>query len=127
MDARLLTSHAMRVAEQFPAVTQEQPFGPDVEVFKVHGRIFLLVMGPPDRPLVTVKADPFDAAELRAAFADIVTGHHMNKRHWISIAPGDAVDRDLLRELVTDSYRLVVARLPARRRPVDPETFGYRP
>ncbi|WSQ15910.1 hypothetical protein OG604_48825 [Streptomyces sp. NBC_01231] len=31
---------------------------------------------------------------------------------------------ELVRELVTDSYRLVVAHLPRAERPVDPHTYG---
>lgn len=48
----------------------------------------------------------------------------MNKKHWITVRPGETVDRALLRELVTDSYRLVVGGLPCAARPVDPESFG---
>jgi hypothetical protein len=39
--------------------------------------------------------------------------------------PGaEGVDKELVGELVTDSYRLVVARLPTAERPVDPHTYG---
>ncbi|MCX5535905.1 hypothetical protein OG785_35795 [Streptomyces sp. NBC_00006] len=39
--------------------------------------------------------------------------------------PGaEGVDKELVRELVTDSYRLVVARLPKAEQPVDPHTYG---
>ncbi|MDN3310790.1 MmcQ/YjbR family DNA-binding protein [Microbacterium oryzae] len=124
MDASALASVALEVGEQFPSVAREQPFGPDVEVLKVRGRVFLLVMGTAERPLVTLKADPYDAEQLRTAFPDIAPGYHMNKRHWISVSPGGDVDEQMLGELVTDSYRLVVAGLPVRERPVDPERFG---
>ena len=39
----------------------------------------------------------------------------MNKKHWITLESG---------ELVTDSYRLVVAHLPKGERPVGPHTYG---
>ncbi len=48
----------------------------------------------------------------------------MNKKHWISLRPGGTLPQDLVRELVTESYLLVVENLPRRRRPVDPATFG---
>lgn len=49
----------------------------------------------------------------------------MNKRHWISVGDGVfAEGAQYLHDLVTDSYLLVVAGLPRRRRPVDPATFG---
>jgi predicted DNA-binding protein (MmcQ/YjbR family) len=48
----------------------------------------------------------------------------MNKKHWITLESGEGVDTELLQELVTDSYRLVVAHLPKAERPVDPHTYG---
>lgn len=38
----------------------------------------------------------------------------MNKKHWISVAPGDDISLSLLEELVTDSWNLVVDGLPKR-------------
>ncbi|QBI56217.1 MmcQ/YjbR family DNA-binding protein [Streptomonospora litoralis] len=55
---------------------------------------------------------------------DITAGYHMNKRHWITLAPGDSVDTKLVEELVTESYRLVLATLPRSRRPIAPEAVG---
>ena len=51
----------------------------------------------------------------------------MNKKHWITLESGEGVDEDLVRELVTDSYRLVVAHLPKVEQPVDPHTYGTGP
>jgi predicted DNA-binding protein (MmcQ/YjbR family) len=48
----------------------------------------------------------------------------MNKKHWITLEAGEGVDQELVRELVTDSYRLVVAHLPKAQQPVDPHTYG---
>jgi len=48
----------------------------------------------------------------------------MNKRHWITLNPGGAIDEELVRNLVTESYLLVVENLPRSKRPVDPQTFG---
>lgn len=44
----------------------------------------------------------------------------MNKRHWISLTPGPSLNEDLVRELVTESYLLVVEKLPRAQRPIDP-------
>lgn len=44
----------------------------------------------------------------------------MNKRHWISLTPGPSLDEELVRELVTESYLLVVEKLPRSQRPIDP-------
>lgn len=47
----------------------------------------------------------------------------MNKRHWITFTPGGDIDAALI-ELVTESYLLVVEKLPKHQRPVDPDSFG---
>ncbi len=41
----------------------------------------------------------------------------MDKRHWITVTLVPAIAQDLVDELVTDSYDLVVDGLPARARP----------
>ena len=43
--------------------------------------------------------------------------------HWITLRPGD-LDAQLVEDVVTESYLLVVEGLPRRLRPVDPATFG---
>jgi predicted DNA-binding protein (MmcQ/YjbR family) len=48
----------------------------------------------------------------------------MNKRHWITLEGGTGVDNELVRELVTDSYLLVVSHLPKAEQPVAPHTYG---
>lgn len=94
-----------------------------MDVYKVRGRVFLLV------PLdgtgrVTLKSHPDDSVALRETFADIVPGYHMNKKHWITLLPGSSLEDELVTELVTESYLLVVEKLPRAQRPVDPQLFA---
>lgn len=100
------------------------PFGPDWEVYKVRGKVFMLMTEVPGRPVVILKADPGEAHALRQQYSHITPGYHMNKKHWITLESGEGVDKKLIEELVTDSYRLVVAHLPKAERPVDPHTYG---
>ncbi|MFF8383489.1 MmcQ/YjbR family DNA-binding protein [Streptomyces kanasensis] len=96
----------------FTAAVEEFPFGPETSVFKVGGRMFAL--GALDaRPLhLNLKCDPEEALRLRAEHPGlIVPGYHMNKRHWNTVTVG-ALPAPLVRELVEDSYDLVVAGLP---------------
>lgn len=50
----------------------------------------------------------------------------MNKWHWITLHAGEALQEGLVDDLVTESYLLVVEKLPCATRPVDPNTFGRR-
>lgn len=110
---------------ELPGADLEHPFGPDWDVFKVRGKVFMLQTCVTGEPIVVVKARPADGAALRAAFPEITPGYHMNKRHWITLNAGDGLDTQLVEDLVTESYLLVVERnLPWALRPVDPDTFG---
>ncbi|MBS1907034.1 MAG: MmcQ/YjbR family DNA-binding protein [Actinobacteria bacterium] len=110
-------------AEELPGVTVDQPFGPEVDVFRVRGLIFML-LSPSTATGVTLKSAPADAEALRETFSAIIPGYHMNKRHWITLRADGGLEHGLVAELVTEAYRLVVAKLPRSRRPVDPELFG---
>lgn len=125
MNSKELTSAAAARAEELPGSERENPFGPEWDVYKVRGRVFLLL--PIDGTgRVTLKSHPDDAVALRETFADIVPGYHMNKKHWITLTPGPSLEEGLVTELVTESYLLVVEKLPRAQRPVDPALFGQR-
>ncbi|POX47053.1 DNA-binding protein [Streptomyces sp. Ru71] len=101
----------------FNAAEEDFPFNPEVSVFKVLGKMFALTHLD-GRPLtVNLKCDPEDAIRLRREHEGmIVPGWHMNKRHWNTVTvDGDLPDR-LVRELIEDSYDLVVAGLPRAER-----------
>ncbi|MFF3403934.1 MmcQ/YjbR family DNA-binding protein [Streptomyces sp. NPDC002659] len=96
---------------EFGAAVEEFPFGPEVSVFKVHGKLFALSALDAEPLKVNLKCEPEIAVQLRADHAAIVPGYHMNKRHWNTVTVGELPDR-LVRELIEDSYDLVVAGLP---------------
>jgi predicted DNA-binding protein (MmcQ/YjbR family) len=102
-----------------PGATEDYPFGDEVAVFKVAGRMFALVplvpLGPPPGN-VSLKCDPELAAALRARYAAITPGYHLNKRHWNTVALDGSVPDDELLELIDHSYELVVARLTRAQR-----------
>lgn len=124
MDATRLHDCARERAAELPASTAGFPFGPDHEVHKVCGKVFLLMTELAGDPVATLKVDPEDSEFLREAHPDITPGYHMNKRHWITVRPGGPADEQLLRDLVTESYLLVVGKMPRAQRPVDPASFG---
>ena len=100
-----------------PGADLEHRLDPDWDLYKVGGKVFMLMTDLPGRPVVVLKADPDNAAALREQHADITPGYHMNKKHWITLEGGGTVDETLVKQLVTDSYRLVVDALPKSKQP----------
>ena len=93
-----------------PGTAEDFPFGEGVSVFKVAGKLFAL-SALASKPLkVSLKCDPELAVALRAEYASIVEGYHLNKRHWITITLGSDCPDDRVRQLVQDSNDLVAPR-----------------
>jgi predicted DNA-binding protein (MmcQ/YjbR family) len=92
------------------------PFGESTLVFKVKGKMFL-VAGL-DSPLLrfNVKCDPEKAIEWREQFTAVQPGYHMNKKLWNTVIVDGTIPVKILREMIDDSYRLVVASLPKKDR-----------
>ena len=97
-------------------VTWDTPFGPDVLVFRVAGKIFALV-SLTSFETMNLKCDPERAMELRERHEGITPGYHMNKQHWNTVDVTGSVPHRLILELVDHSYDLVWASLPKRSRP----------
>jgi predicted DNA-binding protein (MmcQ/YjbR family) len=97
--------------------SEEFPFGDEVSVFKVSGKMFALCSLDAEPLQVSLKCDPELAVQLRSAYEAITPGYHLNKRHWNTITLDGSVPDDMVADLVGDSYDLVVASLPKVRRP----------
>jgi len=88
--------------------SEDFPFGPEVMVFKVGGKIFALVFLE-DSPLsINLKCDPDLALHLREFYEAVQPGYHMNKKHWNTIYLDGSVPDDELLAMINDSYDLVV-------------------
>ncbi|MCF4123744.1 MmcQ/YjbR family DNA-binding protein [Antribacter sp. KLBMP9083] len=124
MQDEAVQKYARERADELPGSGLEHPFGPDWDVYKVRDKVFMLMTEVTGEPVVILKADPQDAKALRETHDDITPGYHMNKKHWITLRPGGSMRQSLVEELVTESYLLVVEKLPRARRPVDPAIFG---
>jgi predicted DNA-binding protein (MmcQ/YjbR family) len=99
-----------------PGASEDYPFGDGVLVFKVAGRMFALVaLGEPPGS-VSLKCDPHLAAALRARYAAITPGYHLNKQHWNTVTLDGSVPGEELAELIDHSYERVVARLTRAQR-----------
>lgn len=93
---------------------EEFPFGPEVMVFKVGGKMFGLLAWEEVPVYVSLKCDPERSQELRETYAGIKGAYHMNKQHWHSVTMDGSVGLELTRELIDHSYDLIVATLPRK-------------
>lgn len=112
MTPRQLHDHCL----SFAGAEETFPFGPENSVFKVAGRIFALSRLD-QRPLrVSLKCEPPLAEQLRQAHPAVRPGYHLNKRHWNTVMVDGSLRDEMIRDMVEDSYDLVVSALPRARR-----------
>jgi predicted DNA-binding protein (MmcQ/YjbR family) len=97
-----------------PGAVEQFPFGPDVAVVKVGGRMFALLSTGAER--ISLKCDPHLAAALRAQHVAVQPGYHLAKRHWNTIELDGSLPDEDVHALIEHSYDLVVARLSRRAR-----------
>ncbi len=90
-----------------PGVEESLPFGPDVLVFKVSGKMFLLLPLNNEPVQFNVKCTPELAIELREQFDCIQPGYHMNKKHWNTIIVTGKLTTSQLKEWIDLSYSLI--------------------
>jgi predicted DNA-binding protein (MmcQ/YjbR family) len=95
-----------------PGATEEFPFGEGVSVFKVGGKMFALSSLEAQPLKVSLKCEPELAYQLRRSYPAIQPGYHLNKRHWNTITLDGSLPDRLVRDMLEDSYDLVVAGLP---------------
>lgn len=94
--------------------TEEFPFDEETLVFKVGGKIYLLVnltKWEQGNPAINLKCDPDRAEELRAAYNEITPGYHMSKKHWNTLQLNGSLSWSLIQELIDHSYELVFTSL----------------
>lgn len=120
MDATALR----RICLGFPGAFEDYPFGPDTAVFKVRAavpggarheaKMFALSALDPADLAVSLKCEPALAEQLRAAHPEITGAWHLNKRHWNGVRLDGSLPDSMVRDMVEDSYDLVVASLSRR-------------
>ncbi len=95
-------------ALSLPDVTESFPFDETTLVMKAGGKMFLLVSLDADPLQFNVKCDPERAIELREEYDCVLPGYHMNKKHWNTIIVDGTLTNKQLKEMVLDSYNLIV-------------------
>lgn len=80
MDSKSLQEHAKRVALEMPFTEHCWPFGPEYDVFKVGGKIFMLMATAHGRPHVSLKSDPETSLLNQQIYRGVEPGYHLNKK-----------------------------------------------
>ncbi len=98
-----------------PGSCEDFPFGPDIYVYKSHGKIFAILTEKDKLARINLKADPTEALMLRQLFASVRPGYHMNKTHWNTVLLDGTVPLNEIKRQIDNSCALIQ---PKRRRKV---------
>lgn len=96
--------------------TESAPFGPEHIVFKVGGKMFVLLALDEVPTTANLKCDPDRALELRDRYEEVRPGYHMNKKHWNTVVIDGGIPDAEVRKMIDHSYELVLRALPKRTR-----------
>ncbi len=96
-------------------VTESFPFDDTTLVFKVVGKMFVL-LNLADNQSINLKCNPGKAIELREHFLAVLPGYHMNKKLWNTVMLDDSILDSLLLQWIDDSYDLIVEKMPKKLR-----------
>ncbi len=93
-----------------PSVEESSPFGDDVLVYKVGGKMFAC-MRLPIFERVALKCDPDMAIELRERYEGITPAWHFNKKHWNDVYVNRGLSDSFIKEQIYNSYIIVINKL----------------
>ena len=99
-----------------PEAREDFPFGPDIAVMKIKGKMFATLSVSEGSPRANLKCDPNEAVMLRDIFKGVLPGYHMNKRHWNTVVLDADVPRGEIERMIDNSFALVVRSLKKQER-----------
>ena len=94
--------------ESKPGARRDMPFGSEVLVFKVQHKMFALVAWQEDPLKISLKTDPIEALLNRQRYTAVKPGYHLHKQHWNTVTLDGSIPNEALRQMIDDSYTLVV-------------------
>lgn len=97
-----------------PLAVLERKESWDALLYRLHGKIFALLLRNRTGTLLNLKCDPYLALDYRTRYPSVLPGWHMNKLHWISLSLAGTTPEDVCKELVDISYELVWQGLPKK-------------
>lgn len=93
------------------------PFDPDLPVLFVRDKMFAILGTTQGTPSISLKASPDEIWLQREAYPNaVLPGYHLNKRHWNTVVLNGIVPEVTVLQMLDESYRLVVAKLPKAER-----------
>lgn len=105
---------------------EEFPFGPETSVFKVspavsgsfrhETKMFALSRFDAIPLSISLKCEPELALALRSAHPEITGAYHLNKTHWNGVCCDGELEDTMIKDMIEDSYDLVVATLARAQR-----------
>ena len=95
--------------------TGDQAYGADRVLFRIEGKSFLHIWLRAPEPTCAGKLPPEQGQTLRDHYDGIRPAYHLNKVHWNDVFL-DEIDGDVVKDLINQSYRLVLSKLPKRLR-----------
>jgi len=105
MDKKTVESYIL----EMPNAVREYPFGEDVAVYKVDGKMFALMSETKTPINLSLKCDPQLSEVLRAEYESVMPGYHLNKKHWNTIVLTGQIGWEDVQGFIRHSYDLVVA------------------
>jgi predicted DNA-binding protein (MmcQ/YjbR family) len=90
-----------------PNAVLDYPFGEDVAVYKVNGKMFALVAEKSDPVRLSLKCDPELSKVLREKYESVMPGYHLNKKHWNTLLLTGQLSWSEVQDLIRHSYQLV--------------------
>ncbi len=110
MDHKLLHDYLLSM----PNAWLDYPFGEDVAVYKIGGspelpeggKMFALVSETKDPLQISLKCDPTLAKLLREKYETVMEGHHLNKKHWITVVLTGQLSSEEVEAQIRHSYIL---------------------
>ncbi|WP_323847221.1 MmcQ/YjbR family DNA-binding protein [Microbulbifer magnicolonia] len=104
MDRKTVREHLLAR----PEAIEDFPFGPEVAVFRVRGKMFALLGHREGVDSVNLKCDPDEAQALRDIFPGVIPGYHMDKKHWNTVLLDGTVPDYEIERMMDRSYGLIV-------------------
>ncbi|MFZ2323761.1 MAG: MmcQ/YjbR family DNA-binding protein [Ignavibacteriaceae bacterium] len=87
---------------------EDYPFDEETLVFKVGGKMFVLISLENIPLQINLKCNPEKAIELRELYENVKPGWHMNKKYWNTVILDGEIKWSELKDWIDHSYDEVV-------------------